>query len=518
MKKNIRIVFIFFLCVHLSYLCFLGTKKINFHIDEYFTYALANKEDATMPMWPRWEEEKEYTGEEFFIQEHAPSKEECFDYRKVWENQKNDVHPPLYYVLVHTVCSFFPGVFSKWEGLAVNFLLLLVMDWLVYAVMKKVTGNEWIALLASVIHGFSFISLNMALYIRMYALMTAFALALLLLFITYYDKKRDRKFYLGLFFLAVGGTMTQYYFLIYLFFTCLTFGIMLLLKKEWKDAGKYIAVLTAAGVACVALFPAMLTQIFGGSDRGQEAFQNASNLNGVIEKLKDFFYIINREVFGNAIFLFVGIAVVCVILGKIRHWNLWRQGGALVMFLPSAILYSCVVAVIAPYREDRYIMCAAPILLLTAVWVVYMLFVHLFQKHQMRNAGILLLGVFLLVFGHNMVQMKGMPTYTYQFMKEKQGKLAEYVDYPVVYVYDNSWTVNDNVVELKKFKSYTFVRAENLERYLSEVEDEKMVLYNETRNDSEELIQSVMQEKPELQMKGKIFQNSAEAVFVFEKE
>ena len=188
------------------------------------------------------------------------------------------------------------------------------------------------------------------------------------------------------------------------------------------------------------------------------------------------------------------------------------------IFLPSAILYSCVVAVIAPYREDRYIMCAAPILLLTAVWFGYMFFAHLFQKHQTGNAGILLLGVFLLVFGHNMAQMKWMPTYTYQFMKEKQENLAKYVDYPVVYVYDNSWTVNDNVVELKKFKSYTFVRTENLERYLSEVEDEKMILYNETRNDPEELIQRVIEEKPELQMQGKIFQNSAEAVFVFEEE
>ena len=45
MKKKVRIIFLLFLCVHLGYLCFLGTKKINFHIDEYFTYALSNKED-----------------------------------------------------------------------------------------------------------------------------------------------------------------------------------------------------------------------------------------------------------------------------------------------------------------------------------------------------------------------------------------------------------------------------------------------------------------------------------------
>ena len=387
-----------------------------------------------------------------------------------------------------------------------------------YAIMKKVVKSEWIALIASVVFGFSFISLNMALYIRMYALMTTFALSLLLLFITYFDKKRDGKFYIALFWIALGGALTQYYFLIYMFFVCLTFGIMLLAKKEWKDAGKYIGTLTAAGVACITIFPAMLTQIFGGSDRGQEAFQNVSNLTGVIEKLRDFFNIINREVFGTRFFLFAGLTVLCVILGIVKHWKLWEQGKVLLLFLPSAILYSCVVAVIAPYREDRYIMCAAPILLLTAIWVVYMFFVHLFQKKQTRNAGILLTGVFLLVFGHNMVQMKWMPTYTYQFMGEKQEKLAEYVDYPVVYVYDNSWTVNDNVVELKKFKSYTFVRSENLERYLSNIEEEKMILYNETRNDSEELIQSVIQENPELQMKGKIFQNSAEAVFVFESE
>lgn len=518
MKKKVRIIFLLFLCVHLGYLCFLGTKKINFHIDEYFTYALSNKEDATMPMWPHWEEEKEYVGDDFFLQEHAPSKEECFDYKKVWENQRKDVHPPLYYVLIHTVCSFFPGVFSKWEGLLVNFLLLLVMDWIVYAIMKKVVKSEWIALIASVVFGFSFISLNMALYIRMYALMTTFALSLLLLFITYFDKKRDGKFYIALFWIALGGALTQYYFLIYMFFVCLTFGIMLLAKKEWKDAGKYIGTLTAVGVACITIFPAMLTQIFGGSDRGQEAFQNVSNLTGVIEKLRDFFNIINREVFGTRFFLFAGLTVVCVILGIVKHWKLWEQGKVLLLFLPSAILYSCVVAVIAPYREDRYIMCAAPILLLTAIWITYMFFVHLFQKNQTRNAGILLIGVFLLVFGHNMVQMKWMPTYTYQFMGEKQEKLAEYVDYPVVYVYDNSWTVNDNVVELKKFKSYTFVSSENLERYLSNIEEEKMILYNETRNDSEDLIQSVIQEKPELQMKGKIFQNSAEAVFVFESE
>ena len=45
----------------------------------------------------------------------AVSPDDRFDYAQVYENQIIDAsHPPLYYALVHTVCSFFPGVFSKW--------------------------------------------------------------------------------------------------------------------------------------------------------------------------------------------------------------------------------------------------------------------------------------------------------------------------------------------------------------------------------------------------------------------
>ena len=48
-----------------------------------------------------------------------------FDYAQVYENQIIDAsHPPLYYALVHTVCSFFPGVFSKWLAYSINVLAM----------------------------------------------------------------------------------------------------------------------------------------------------------------------------------------------------------------------------------------------------------------------------------------------------------------------------------------------------------------------------------------------------------
>ena len=53
-----------------------------------------------------------------------PRRKHRFDYASVYYNQTQDVHPPLFYFLLHTVCSLFPGSFTKWTGLGMNFVLL----------------------------------------------------------------------------------------------------------------------------------------------------------------------------------------------------------------------------------------------------------------------------------------------------------------------------------------------------------------------------------------------------------
>ncbi len=64
--------------------------------------------------------EYESTYDIFYNNYFAVKKNERFDYRKVWKNQKNDVHPPIYYILLHTICSFFPGKFSWWYAGSIN--------------------------------------------------------------------------------------------------------------------------------------------------------------------------------------------------------------------------------------------------------------------------------------------------------------------------------------------------------------------------------------------------------------
>lgn len=513
-RTSFQICFLLFMVSHLVCLCFFGTRKINYHIDEYFTYALANKENASMPEWPEWENQKVYTGDTFFSESLMPNERERFQYPMVWENQKNDVHPPLYYVLVHTVCSLFPGAFSKWQGLAVNFAMWLVIDCLVYLIAKQLFKNQWTALLAAVINAVSLMSLNAALYLRMYSMMTVFVLAITALLLTYRKKKKDRKFYIGLVLLSAGGALTQYYFLIYLFFICLTFGVSLLIEKKWKDAAGFVAALAGAGAVSIAVFPAMVTQIFGGSDRGAEAFENARTLPNMLARLKSYYDIINREVFGGWFAFFVILAVIFVLVSIVKHWKVKDSVQEILLFLPSAVLYSMVVAVISPYMEDRYVMAMGPLYVLAGIWLVYYLFVQTGKERTVFRANCVTAVVFTVVTGFALRSAGWMPAYTYQSTKDKLYSLHWYDNCSVIYVYDNSWTVNDNMEELKRYKDYTFVSPAELADFVQGREDEMLILYNESLADNETVINTVMSANSKLTESVKLFQNSAESIYL----
>lgn len=512
-KSFFQICFVFFLIVHMICLCFWGTKKINFHIDEYFTYALSNKTNATMPAWPQWENGKIYEGDDFFVESLIPKEEERFQYAMVWENQKNDVHPPLYYFLVHTVCSFFPGVFSKWEGLFVNFMLLIVIDILLYQIGKKLFENQWTALLAVAVNALSLIGLNMALYLRMYTLMTVFVLGITLLFITYQKKEKDWKFYVGVFLLAAGGTLSQYYFLIYLFFLCLIYGIILLVQKKWKEAAGFVIALAFAGAASIAVFPPMVRQIFGGSDRGQEAFENARTLPNAIARLKSYYEIINREVFGGFALIFVICALGLLIVGLFRHWKVKEKIGEVLLFFPAVLLYCTVVAVISPYMEDRYVMAVTPLLILTGVWILYYLGSQIWCEKAVLAGSLTAAAAFAVLIGLAMRSAGWAPTYTYRALETKRESLHWYEGCSVIYVTENSWTVNDNMEELKHYKDYVFLNPKEVEVYMKTREDEQLVLYNDSAVADEDILAMVMRANSKLSEAVKVFQDGRETTY-----
>jgi len=152
---------------------------------------------------------------------------EGFRYGLVSMVQSWDVHPPFFYFILHTVCSFFPGVFSKWAGIGVNMaafcINFILLTWLAYMVSGK---DRKLAFAVAAVHGCNGIIVSGVMFIRMYEWLTVFVLWCACLHVRAVIKKEigAKKFLLPLMVVNYCGFLTQYYYIIFLFFS----GIWLL--------------------------------------------------------------------------------------------------------------------------------------------------------------------------------------------------------------------------------------------------------------------------------------------------
>ena len=180
-KNQINLaIFILIVLVLCGLMVFYMSKKEGFHEDEMFTYGSSNctydnlfqphgKEDTTnkivrnyiivdgnigktienawyyfthqdewnklfseisskeYPVWKTREEAKDYITV-------APN--ERFNYISVYYNQARDVHPPLYCILNHTVCSFFPDTFSKYFFFSISLVFFIGTCFVIRSILK----------------------------------------------------------------------------------------------------------------------------------------------------------------------------------------------------------------------------------------------------------------------------------------------------------------------------------------------------------------------------------------------
>ena len=182
-NKKAGIILSVIIILSLAISTFYMAAKQGFHEDELLTYNLANssKQLNVDGDWNNPEDFNEYL---------TVSEDHRFDYAQVYENQIIDAsHPPLYYALVHTVCSLFPNVFSKWLAYSINVLAMVGILILLFKIGKKVSGNNLYALIASGAYALSIACITTTIYLRMYATLTFFVLAFLYMSIVMYEKK-----------------------------------------------------------------------------------------------------------------------------------------------------------------------------------------------------------------------------------------------------------------------------------------------------------------------------------------
>ena len=188
------------------------------------------------------------------------SAQDSFKYDSVFYNQMQDVHPPLFYVCLHTLSSIFPNIFTKWTGLGLNLVYFLITLIFIGKISNRLFDNQYISASMIILYGCTSCALSNVIFIRMYMLSTMFTviLAWLVLNVLNDDKWIN---YILCSVVVCAGLLTHYFFVFYAFFISAFIVIYLLSKKNYSKEIKTSIFLILGVVVFIGIFPACLEQI-----------------------------------------------------------------------------------------------------------------------------------------------------------------------------------------------------------------------------------------------------------------
>lgn len=477
-KQDLRPSTALLYCLFLFLMILTISNKENYHVDEMYSYGLSNHQRGIVI---RFEEGRKYTSpEEPYMEYMTVDKDHRFDYENVWENQTHDVHPPLYYAILHTICSVFAGKFSKWYAGSINIVFGLLTLFAFRKLIRSITGNnKGICTLLSIAFIFSSGMLSSITFLRMYILAMFLATLLTYLFVDEVGRwKFDLHFYLKLFFIAVIGALTHYYCMIYTVLLCIVYCLMLIGMKKWIPVGKFIVTGVLAGGTANMMFPQMVEQMFYGY-RGTEALDNLKQSPYAYwMKIRQYFDIFDKDVFGNIggcilVGLIFVLIIQCIAVAQQNRSD--RISGRLLdafdadrdaaviaairygLILTTSALYFLFVAKAAPYIADRYLF---PVYAITFAGLTCLAITILRNVYKTRTM-FLVIAVMLSVIIVGEWKNSSWP-YLYKPSVELLEEAKNYRDVDCLYVYNAEWRTQPSFLEVQNYRSVTFVQADHL--------------------------------------------------------
>lgn len=391
-------------------------------------------------------------------------KGDVLNYFSVYYNQARDVHPPLFYFLVHFVSTIFYGQFSKYIIFTINLVFFVGTLWIIKKIMEKL-NIEKMAIPTMILYGASMGCISTVMFQRMYMMLTFFSVLYLYLTIKFVqeDFKIEKKY--PWIFTILFGFLTQYYFCIYIVFVFLLVSAYLLTKKEYQKLGRYFLVHVIAAVIGILFYPASIYHIFfsyRGLGDGREVAKPI--IQSCIYYFSQIYKLFSMK---HLLFLILVLYFILILKNKAKI-DREKIFYCSLIFLPS-VMYLFTIAKIAPFLgEDytsRYIMLLFPII---AVGVAY-LFSFATKKQGIFFTISLLLSVNGLYYNE--------PVYLYKDYQKAMDIATTYKDDYFVYVYDNSFTHLSSLPEFATYKASLIINENNYD--FSLLENDELINSNE---------------------------------------
>lgn len=474
-KRTSIILLILIILLQILFRIYLGNKKEYFHMDEAYSYGLMNYNKLNIA--DNEDFLNNWHSKDYYLDYFEINKEEVTQISTVFKNQKNDVHPPLYYLLLRISASFTIDNFTKWTGLILNMVIFGVSSIFTYLISKKLLKKNIYALLITFVNGFTLISLDSSMYIRMYELVN------LMILITFYIhikllEKISFKFVdlLPLGIVLILGGLTHYYFFIFAIGLYIVFSVKWIKNKEYKKWFNYTIAIILSAIIYLLIWPYAINHIFFGY-RGIEA--NGNKFYKFIVNFSIYlFNVLNKGIFNYLIIVIIlATWMFCI---KREKRNTVKDSKVSYLLVPITI-YLLLVSLNSPYVEVRYII---PIYSITTIVYIYLIEQIIRKYWDDKHTLYITTAICLVVLVSPLItKTKVEMTYT------KYNNIAQKVkdsNMPIIYVFN---TANNRFLD----DLYLFTLAEksivlnNKTKYLNTIkeEDNFILICNEGVNEDE---------------------------------
>lgn len=503
-KSRTIILYVTFLFL----IVFTISKKENYHVDELLSYGLSNNVGSILMIF---DDGTKYDPQDVFERYLTANRNHRFDYQNVWRNQKNDVHPPFYYMILHTICSLFPETFSGWYAGIINIIFTILTLYFIRKLCRILTESQTITTMISIGFVFSSGILYTTVFFRMYSMAMCLITAQSYLILEATEEKNcGKKLYAGLFITTLLGALTHYYCTFFFILISAVYGIYLLFCKNYKTACRFVAVQCTAGIISYLLFPSMLIHISLGY-RGTEAVSNLIAGDDYWPRLKNFFSFINIQMFGGFLgYLLCGILASIIILflflkneeGVALNHDTYtdhkelRTARYMILIVPT-LIYFLVVSKMAAFQSDRYIYPIYAVAFATILCLLSDLVRYAFGHKALilvipAVLSMTIIGSWKNITWNNLY--KGSNTFL--------EKAADYSDYDCLCIHgniDNLFTIPLIYYEALNYNSVTFIENNSLEflKNFEVAQSNKLVVTVIGVNDAERYVKEVLVQYPQ---------------------
>ena len=489
-KIEIVVISIILILQTLIYI-FVGTKKSYIHMDEAYSMGLASYDRVEIQdnedFYNTWHS-KEYYEDYISVQENEKGR-----YAQVYENQKNDVHPPLYYLFLRIAMGFSKNGYSKWSGIVVNIIIFIGITLLTYLILQELLKNEKYSkeksAILALISAITMASLTNVIYIRMYALSTFNIMLTTFLHMKLIKcGKLNSKLLICIGLSALFGSLTHYYYLFFLAMMYLIFAIKFAKEKNWENLGFYTLTMVIAAIISLAIFPYSINHMFFGY-RGQGVIDKFKDISMFFENIKNYLAKVNRFCFNGIGFGILLLEICAYIYLKMRKIILKNTKKDLIendkcldkyevvqnkdhlykckIILAPTLFYFLLVAVASPWIELRYIMPICSLIFIIGIYFAYILLKNIFSE-RVTN---ILLSVILISIMISPAIFKIEPEVMFSDKKEIVECLSKELNLPTLYVFysENNRFLDDIFFFAKLDNSYIAKDLEYTEETINQI-------------------------------------------------